>query len=235
LLLISCGDPSVKITNDSYEPRIVVEDLLMPGHPVSNILITRNFAADVDLNTTPIVLSDARVNIVDVASCASFPLAFHPGQDLSMAYYQYIGDDLTIVAGGTYRLEVSAEIDGKQLSTRASTTVPAGGFRIAGISHDNLPYRPRGDDGEFVDVKVQIERSPGTTFYLLTAVPAEPSVENFIYDNAFTDEKPEDLSPGTSSTSATTISGSRTLHPRAERQRWTSSGGICGSTASTAW
>ena len=152
-----------------------------------------------------------------------------------MAYYQYIGDDLTIVAGGTYRLEVSAEIDGKQLSTRASTTVPAGGFRIAGISHDNLPYRPRGDDGEFVDVKVQIERSPGTTFYLLTAVPAEPSVENFIYDNAFTDEKPEDLSPGTSSTSATTISGSRTLHPRAERQRWTSSGGICGSTASTAW
>ena len=196
LLLSSCGDPTVKITNDSYEPRIVVEGLLLPGNSVSGIRITRNFTADRNINSAPVVIDDAIVAIVDVASGASFALSFHAGADFHTTYYEYPGNDLTILPGGTYRLEVSARIDGVSLSTRATTTVPAAGFRIAGISHDRLPYRPRTEDGEFIDVKVQIERSPGTSFYLLTAVPVEPSVENFIFDNAFTDEKPEDLSPG---------------------------------------
>ncbi|MBT7860200.1 MAG: DUF4249 family protein, partial [Gemmatimonadetes bacterium] len=196
LLLVSCGDPSVKITSNTYEPRIVVEGLLIPGHPVTGIRVTRNFTADLDLNLTPIVIGDAEVNIVDDVSGTSFPLTFHTGQDLSTNYYEHIGEDLTIEPGRTYTLEVSAQIDGRQLFTRATTTVPAAGFRIASISHDLLSYRPRGEDGEFVDVKVQIERSPGTTFYLLTAVAMDASVESFIYDNAFTDEKPDDLSDG---------------------------------------
>ena len=43
-------------------------------------------------------------------------------------------------------------------------------------------------------MKVRLQRSPGTTFYLLTAVPLDPSADSYIDDNAFTDETSEDLS-----------------------------------------
>ena len=44
--------------------------------------------------------------------------------------------------------------------------------------------------GEIIDLEITIERSPGTTFYLLTAVPLIPTLDTFVYDNPFTDEKP---------------------------------------------
>lgn len=194
--LAACGKPDVKITNSSYEPRIVVEGLLVPGQPVSGIRITRNFPVDFNLNSQSVVLDAAQVTLRDVDNDMVFPLTFHGGTDLHSIYYEYTGNDLTIVPGGTYTLEVSATVDERSLSTRATTTVPQAGFRIIDISHDSTSYRPRGDDGEFIDVKVRLERSPGTTFYLLTTVPLTPSVDSFIYDNAFTDDKPGDLSPG---------------------------------------
>ncbi len=195
-MLWACGDPTVQITNSSYEPRIVVEGLLVPGQPVSGILITRNFPVDLNLNSNSVVLDEAQVTLRDVDNGTLYPLSFHSGSDLTSIYYEYTGADLAIVPGGTYSLEVQATIDGRALSTRATTTVPRAGFHIIDISHDAIDYRPRGDDDEFIDVKVRIERSPGTTFYLLTAKALEPSLDSFIYDNAFTDEKREDLSQG---------------------------------------
>lgn len=195
-MLSACGDPKVNITNSSYEPKIVVEGLLIPGQPVSGIRITRNFAVDFNLNGSSIVLDEAQVTLHDVDNDVTYPLTFHSGSDLHSIYHEYTGDDLTIVPGGTYTLEISATVDNRALSTQATTTVPSAGFGIIDISHDSISYRPRGDDGEFVNVKVRLQRSPGTTFYLLTAVPLDPSLDSYIEDNAFTDEKPEDLSRG---------------------------------------
>ena len=56
-----------------------------------------------------------------------------------------------------------------------------------------LGYRERDESGEVIDVEVTIERSPGTTFYLLTALPLDPSQSTFVYDNPFTDEKVNDV------------------------------------------
>jgi hypothetical protein len=195
LLLSGCGEPTVTASNDSYEPRIVVEALLMPGSPVTRIRVARNLRVTANLRTTVIPIDDASVVLTVDATGSRHVLTYHRGApfDFRDHYYEYRGDDLTIEHGASYTLEVEAVIERQSLAMRATTTVPQPGFRIASISHDRLPYRPVGPDGEVVDVQMQIERSPGTPLYLMTVVALDASAETFVYDNPFTDEDPDDL------------------------------------------
>jgi len=196
---LSCGDPQVKVTNTSYEPRIVIAGLLMPDHPVNEIHIARNFRLDQDLRSMPLLLPDAVAVIIDEATGERFPLTFSPVDsgpfpDFDTSYFAYQGNgDLTIRHGARYTLEVSAEVEGQELFARATTTVPEPGFRIADLSHDRFHYRERGPDDEVIAPHLTIQRSSGTDFYLLTAVPLTPSADSFIYDNPFTDEDAADL------------------------------------------
>ncbi len=190
LLLGACGDPQLLVTNEGYESRIVVEGVLVPGRAVDNIRITRNVRLEQNLTRTPLTLRDAQVSIIDEGNGQRYPLRYHDGTLFTEQYFEYTGKDLQIEHGGTYTLEVDATIESRSLSTRATTTVPQPGFEILGISHPSTTYRPIGIDGEPEDITIDIARSPGTRFYLLTVRPLSASQTNFIYDNPFTDESP---------------------------------------------
>ena len=147
-LLISCGEGEVQITNSSYEPRLVVEGLLFPGHPVTEIRINRNFRVDTDLTVVSPRIAGAVATIVDESTSERFALSYHPPdgnllENYFESYYEYTGTDLVIRPGGTYTLEVSAEVDGEELSARATTTVPQVGFEIVSVNRDTLAYRER--------------------------------------------------------------------------------------------
>jgi len=187
-LLSGCGDPEILVTNDAYEPKIVVEGLLIAGQPVQDIRITRNVRLEQNLSRTPLSLSDAVVAIIDEGDGKRYVLRYHEGTLFTDQYFEYTGKQLQIQPGGTYTLQVDATIDHAQLSTTATTTVPDEGFEILDISPERTTYRPKDADGEPENVTIQIERSPGTRFYLLTARPLTASQTNFIYDNPFVDE-----------------------------------------------
>ena len=200
-LLAACGKGQVQVTNNSYEPRIVIEGVVLPGHPVGDIRIGRNFRVDENLRLAPsIVLSDADVVLVDEQDGRRFSLTFRDAQRSGDNYldgrYEYPGDDLTIEHGNSYTLEVRATLEGEQLFARATTTVPAAGFRIAAAPPSESTYRQRDAHGDLINLELTIERSPGTTFYLMTATPLRAETDNFIYDNPFTDEKPGSLDLG---------------------------------------
>ncbi len=198
---LACGDPQVQVTNTSYEPRIVISGLLMPDHPVNEIHIARNFRLDDNLRETSLLLPEAVAVIIDQETAQQFPLTFAPVEspfgpfiDFDNSYYAYQGEeDLTIRHGASYRLEVSAEIEGEELFAHVTTTVPDPGFRITNLSHDRYRYRERNANDEVIVPEITIQRSPGIDFYLMTAVPLTPSPESFIYDNPFTDESADDL------------------------------------------
>ena len=193
LLLFGCGKGVVKVTNESYEPRIVVSGLLVAGQPVENIHISRNFRLDTNLNETPILLPDADVVLIDEDEEARFPLTFVDSVRFGNADFDYLGDDLVIRTGGTYSLEVRAMVEGEELFASATTTVPVEGFEIVDISPARLQYRQRDEAGDVILPELTIERSPGTTFYLLTAIPLNFSVDSFVYDNPFDHENPETI------------------------------------------
>jgi hypothetical protein len=99
LLLVGCGDPSLGVTTETYEPRIVVEAVLMPGHPVGGVRITRN--ARVDEPLFNLTLRDAAVVLIDEQSGNRYELAFHDSLFDHDDAYRYEGDELTIEHGGT--------------------------------------------------------------------------------------------------------------------------------------
>ena len=190
-----CGEGNFVVTNDTYEPRIVVQGFLQPGQPVERIWIWRNFRAYANLRNLDLVPDDTQVTLTDEGSGRDYALTFHPGQNLRDNYFEYTGDDLNIEHGGTYTLDVAATIDGQPLHTWATTTVPREGFEILGVNHEQLPYRPLDEAGEPVNFAVTVERNSDTRLYLASVrpVPGVADSSNYVYDNPFTDEKPEDV------------------------------------------
>jgi hypothetical protein len=191
---LSCGEGVVSVTNQSYQPRIVVSGLLIAGHPVEDIHVSRNFRLDENLNETPIFLTEAAVLLIDEDEAANYPLTFVDSPSFEKRGFAWRDDTpLAIRAGGTYSLEVRATVEGQELFTRATTTVPGAGFEIVDLTPERTEYRARDGAGNVIMPEVTIERSPGTTFYLLTAVPLDMSVDTFIYDNPFSDEDPRKI------------------------------------------
>jgi len=187
----------VTVGNESYEPRIVIEGFLQPGPGVERIRISRNFRIDANLRTLKLALDDseANVRIIDESTGEEYELSYHPGEYIRDSFFEYRGDDLVIEHGKSYTLEVRATIDGRELQARATTTVPKKGFEIVGINPQSLPYRPLDEDGEPVNFELTLERSPGTTMYMVTVRPDPENTgsDYFVYDNPFTDENPQDV------------------------------------------
>ncbi len=193
ILFLACGKGIVEVTNKSYERRIVVSGLLLAGHPVENIQVSRNFRLDQNLNETPILLAEADVRLIDEDENISYPLTFVDSPRFEDAGFAYLGNDLVIRKGGTYSLEVRAAVEEEEIFVRARTTVPVDGFEIVDIRPNRIRYRERDETDDVIIPEVTIERSPGTTFYLLTAIPLDMSVDSFIYDNPFDDENPRSI------------------------------------------
>ena len=66
LLFNSCGEGSVEIGRNTYEPKIVIEGYLYPGQKINNIKITRNIPLNTNINPLDLILSNSDVRILDL-------------------------------------------------------------------------------------------------------------------------------------------------------------------------
>lgn len=178
--LLSCGEGTISIESDQYQPKIVVEGYLRPGQAVSNIIIRRNFPVGANLNNLQLYLSEAAVTITDLTSGNSYPLTYNS----ALQTFQDENATLEIAFGKSYRLDVAATIDGKNLQASSITTVPQAGFSIIGLNHDSLLYRQRDSQDNLIDFVATFNRSPGVDFYAANVLALDAAdTSTFIFDN----------------------------------------------------
>jgi hypothetical protein len=188
LALASCGKGTVDITGAVYVPKIVIDATLMPGKPVNDVLITRNVPLDAAVDVSDLLLASAQATITDTAGNV-YPLTFDPVD------YAFENWSLHVQHGATYRLDVSATIDGHALSAWAVTTVPDPGFNVIRFKSrlDTLSYRQRDSEGNLLNFNVAFQRTPGNEFYALSVTALDADTSTFIYDNAFYDFDASDV------------------------------------------
>ncbi len=140
-------------------------------------------------------VSSTQVTITDVANSTIHKLSFHTADDnkLENYYWEYNGNDLEIECGKSYRLDVSAVIDGKKLTASSITTVPVHGFNIVEQNYDSLVYRKRNEHDEIINFELSLERSAGTTLYLAIINALSKDSDLFIYDNPYEDLDKQDV------------------------------------------
>ena len=195
--MFSCGEGVVEVTNESYEPKIAIEGYLIADQKVDKIRISRNFPIDANLTRMSLLpdVNQTDVTITDLSTNSLYNLTFHvaPDDRLENYYWQNNSPGLTITPGKSYRLDVTANVDGQQLQASSTTTVPDSGFSIAQTNYNQLPFREKDQNGNLKEFEVTINRSAETTFYLATLHALNASKNNFIYDHPFFNEEPEDL------------------------------------------
>lgn len=178
LLLTGCGDPAVNLTNTSYNPKIAVEAYMFCGETVKNIKLTRNFALGTPIGND-MYLTPAKNKVS--AFINGMALSYDPTTKT------YFNDQIVVEYGKTYRLEISAQIDGKDLYTTSTTTTPNKGFTILNKYLGMVKYGTSPAD-------IQFKTSAATDLYIFSIVPDTASIENFIYNNPYQpDIKTSDL------------------------------------------
>jgi hypothetical protein len=190
-VIISCGEGLVEVQNRSYQLKIAIDGFLVPGRKVERIHIFRNFKLDQDLNdinffpqnTTAILTDDSNPDQVYPLTLR-IPDILNPEiLDLEEFYYEYTGNDLTIEYGKSYTLEVNTTIDGKNLWTRSTTTVPQQGFKINSLNYDSLKFAQEKENGDLQLFEVTLQRSPGVTYYLGTITPLDTTFDSLIKEH----------------------------------------------------
>lgn len=177
----ACGEGKVDVTEAKYEEKIVVDAYIYPGSAPKDILITRNIQLEKNVDISSIVISDAVVTITDVESGRVYKLDFDP-QGFT---YRYNGSDWKVAYGKTYRLDVSASIDGKALSTYALTTTPSTDLKADMKDLGQWKYRPVDAAGNVRKIDVRFAPAIGPAFYALSITALDASPASFIYDNAY--------------------------------------------------
>jgi hypothetical protein len=178
-ILFACGDPEVSITNSNFEEKIVVEGYLYPGEPINNIKLTRNFALNQSVDPSQVILTPSQNSVSIRINDVSLDYDVQTGTYFTN---HFIPDYKT-----TYKLEVNATIDGKELYTSCTTVTPAKGFNVVNRDLGIIKYRE-------IEPIIEFNPSPGTDFYAFSYRAENASVENFIYDNPYLpDLKPEDI------------------------------------------
>ena len=184
-VLNSCGDVPVEIDKDTYNPKIVVEGYLFPGQPVNNIRISRNYGLGQNIELNELFIDDAQVTVTDVETDRLYELSFNA---LTKAY-NYTGSDWTVQAGKSYRLDVAAMIDGKNLMASSTTTVPETGFDIRKQDSFLGPIDYSEDLPANKKMQIIYDRSPSSDSYVLSVVALDASLDTFIENNIFGIEK----------------------------------------------
>lgn len=186
-LMTACGGGDILVQDDAFQPKIVIQSTLFPGqHP--EVILRRNFPLDVRVDENEIILRDAQAAILDEDG-NRYPLFFNFEKQL------YQTHEFIVDYGQTYTLEVSANIDGHELSARSSTTVPLHGLEILEEKSrlDSMIYRQRGENGKLIYFEVVFNRAPGTTFYAASMNALDADTATFIYDNPFGDIDVDDV------------------------------------------
>lgn len=191
IFLNSCGEGVVEIENVSYKPKLSIDGFLIPGQKVDKIHVFRNFKLDQDLNEINFFPENTAVTITDEQNQQTYDLSYHIPDDLTNPdsvdledfYWQYNGNDLSIEYANSYTLEVNAQIDGVQLWTRSTTTVPQQGFEINSLNFTSLEFAQKKENGDFEFFEVSLQRSPGVTYYMATIKPLDITFESLIVDH----------------------------------------------------
>ena len=183
LLLIACGKTSVSVDERTYEPKIVINAYIYPNRPVENIRISRNFAIGQEIDKNKIALNGAAVILEDVLSGENYSLVYDPEKES----FGYPGSDLLIRYGDTYRLNITANIDGNPLQATSVTTVPERGLKIDREKsiYGDLFYRQTDESGELISPRVNYMQSANAAFFLLSIAALDASEASFIYENPF--------------------------------------------------
>lgn len=190
VLLMSCGEGTVEVGPQTYTPKIVIEGYLQPGHVVE-VLITRNIPLNTQIDPSAVILSEANVVITDVRANKEYKLTFNP----ESLRFRYEGNDLVVENDKSYKLTVNAVVDGKQLSATSTTHVPKQGFNILRDESllGTMKYRETDNEGNVKKFKIVFDTSPGTTYYAISNIALDASLDSFVYDNPYFDMEREDL------------------------------------------
>jgi hypothetical protein len=169
IFIISCGDPEIDISGVAYQSKIVVQGYVYPDEDIKQVRLMRNFPLDRTINFEDFVLTPGGNGVI--AKINGITLQYEP---FTQTYYT---NNLAVQNDATYSLEVTAVIDGKQLQTSSTTTVPPAGFSLLDTDLGTITYRD--------PVIFRFTPSPGIDFYAFSIIPDSASVENFIYDNPY--------------------------------------------------
>lgn len=194
LLITACGEGKVSIDNINYKPKIVIRGLIFPGQPVSGISITRNLPIrEQQLTLDQLIIADAKVVITNVSSTVTDTLVFDP---ITATYYDP-EHNFSVQYNTTYKLDVTAHIDGKNLNASSETTVPQQGFNIIEESSllDSLHYRERDEKDSIRTFTVRFERSVNAETYLMSMNALDADTSTYVYSpvNPYSDLKPSDV------------------------------------------
>lgn len=181
IFIIGCGESNLDLTASEYEPKIVIDGYIYPDKKVKDIRITRNIPFIKDVDAESVILKDAEVKIIDKKDNKEFYLRYNP----TKLNFEYLEDDLEITYGGTYRLEVRSVIDGSELFAASETTVPQKGFEILNKDLGSIKYRYKNLNNEYEKILIPIIPTAGASIFALSIIAMEPSIENFIFENAF--------------------------------------------------
>lgn len=176
-----CGEGTIDVNESKYEPKIVVDGYIYPDKKVENIRLTRNFPLNKDIDVSQVILSGADASITDLGSGRVYKLVYNPVN----FSYEYPGTDLQIGHSKSYKLDVTAVIDGITLHTSSTTTVPQQGFNLLNNDLGSMNYREKDNDGNIKRFNIQFTPSSGTDFYAVSVTALDAAVNTFIYDNAF--------------------------------------------------
>jgi hypothetical protein len=169
--LSACGNPGVNINNAPYQPKIAVEGYLYCGQTVKDIRLMRNVPIGTPVDAGKLSLTPSGDYVT--ATINGSALSFDPQ---TQTYYN---DQMAVEYGKSYKLEVSAKVDGVQLHTTSTTTTPLPGFAVAEKALGTFRYNSD-------SIAINFTPSPGTTDYIFSVVPDSVSTANFIYNNVFT-------------------------------------------------
>ena len=187
--LFSCGEGTVEFEDNLYEPKLAIEAILISGKTPERIYVWRNFPLDTDFRSFTPVLPNAEVFIIDLDNNVRRELTY----DETTASFYSEDDQWVIEPLHSYRLEVFATVDGKDLKTTGETTVPADGLQIVDINHDSLSYRQPDGHGGYVDFELTFERSPSSSMYVATVEALAADTSTFVYDNPFFEAEPDEV------------------------------------------
>ncbi|MEW6652552.1 MAG: DUF4249 family protein [Bacteroidota bacterium] len=189
-LLFSCGESTVEL-EQTYEPKIVVRAIIFPGQKPANISLTRNIPINTQPNPNTLFLSNADMSITDLSTGKDYRLTYNS----TKLSYEYKGSDWIIDYDKSYKLSVTAAIDGKTLSAVSLTKTPKKGFSIVDsetISGD-IAYREKDKNNNVKDIPLKINLSPGTNYYPISLTALDASDTTFIYNNSYVEVKKEDV------------------------------------------
>lgn len=184
ILSSGCGEGHIDVTDVAYNPKIVLDAYIFGGEKVKDIKITRNFPLNKNIDISKLIIQDASVLLTDISANKTYPLSFN-AQTLT---YEYAGNDLIIGYGKSYKINVSATIDGKKLAASSTTTVPEKGLRAVSHELGEMFYREQDANGKVKKINLNIIPSEKAVATILSITALDASLNTYIYDNAYSSE-----------------------------------------------